>query len=454
VRALDLVDVVALAAEVSDVEPPKLLELLDTPEVGALLAEAQAPLPPHEAAAALLVGLVEIGPLPTGNRRLALLAALHLLGGYGLEVELDPHATRDLLAAVQAGGPDAPSVAIWLGPHVMARDPLDCALRDSLSTDAWRAIGLAVDRARRHRRLLASPADLLLGLLREGTGPAALATGADDTTAEVVMITPADAGFEVGTRTVMALALRAAVTLGHRQITGGHLLLGLLDGGHAGLLPAGVDATDVRRRVLDLLGLADSPERTDLGARLSELIRRLRTTDPAAAVELEEVTELLRTGVDRTIETVLAWRGELSLTALGQDEAVDSLLALQRPPGPVPAGSGEAGLLARYVADVARYPKLSRAEEAELFAVIKAAVEPEAALSERRLIQSNLELVVTIARGYHASGLPMLDLIQEGNLGLMQAVPRYDPTKGYRFTTFATWWIRNYIQRAAGRPRA
>ena len=61
---------------------------------------------------------------------------------------------------------------------------------------------------------------------------------------------------------------------------------------------------------------------------------------------------------------------------------------------------------------------------------------------------------MSIARGYQASGVPMLDLIQEGNLGLMQAVERYDPTKGYRFTTFATWWIRNYIQRAAGRPRA
>ena len=185
VRALDLVDVVALAAEVSDVEPPKLLELLDTPEVGALLAEAQAPLPPHEAAAVLLVGLVEIGALPTANRRLALLAALHLLARYGLEVDLHPHATRDLLASVQAGGHDAPSVAAWLAPHVTARDPLDGALHASLSADAWRAIGLAVDRARRQRRLLASPADLLLGLFREGTGPAALALGSAGTTAEV-----------------------------------------------------------------------------------------------------------------------------------------------------------------------------------------------------------------------------------------------------------------------------
>ena len=168
----------------------------------------------------------------------------------------------------------------------------------------------------------------------------------------------------------MELALRAAITFGHRQVTGGHLLLGLLDGGHAWRAAHGVDAADVRRQVLDLLGPADSAERTDLGERLSELIRRLRTTDPTAAAELEEVTELLRTGVDRTIETVLAWRGEIFLEALGRNEAVVPLLALQHRPGAEPAGSGDAGLLARYVADIARYPKLSRAEEAELFTAI------------------------------------------------------------------------------------
>jgi RNA polymerase nonessential primary-like sigma factor len=59
--------------------------------------------------------------------------------------------------------------------------------------------------------------------------------------------------------------------------------------------------------------------------------------------------------------------------------------------------------------------------------------------------------VVRVARKYQPAGVALLDLIQPGNLGLMQAVERYDPAKGYRFATLATWWIRHSIQRAIGR---
>ncbi|HEX2039792.1 MAG TPA: sigma-70 family RNA polymerase sigma factor [Acidimicrobiales bacterium] len=80
-------------------------------------------------------------------------------------------------------------------------------------------------------------------------------------------------------------------------------------------------------------------------------------------------------------------------------------------------------------------------------AALAAAVEAGRA-ARTRFIQANLRLVVSIAKRYQAAGLPLLDLVQEGNLGLMRAVERFEPDRGCKFSTYATWWIRQSIARA------
>ncbi len=97
-----------------------------------------------------------------------------------------------------------------------------------------------------------------------------------------------------------------------------------------------------------------------------------------------------------------------------------------------------------YLREIAKVALLTAAEEITLSKAIERG-DPRA---RRRLIESNLRLVVSVARRYSGRGLSFLDLIQEGNLGLMKAVERYDWRLGHRFSTYATWWIRQSVTRA------
>jgi RNA polymerase nonessential primary-like sigma factor len=97
-----------------------------------------------------------------------------------------------------------------------------------------------------------------------------------------------------------------------------------------------------------------------------------------------------------------------------------------------------------YLAEIGYSPLLTAEEE--VYFARRARRGDEAA--RKRMIESNLRLVVKIARRYLNRGLPLLDLIEEGNLGLIHAVKKFDPEKGFRFSTYATWWIRQTIERA------
>jgi RNA polymerase primary sigma factor len=109
--------------------------------------------------------------------------------------------------------------------------------------------------------------------------------------------------------------------------------------------------------------------------------------------------------------------------------------------GPV---SGAADSLQLFLADVGRHKLLTAAEEVYL----AKAIERGDPTAKRRMIESNLRLVVSIAKGYRGLGVPFLDLIQEGTLGLNRAVEKFDWRRGYKFSTYATWWIRQSVQRA------
>lgn len=101
--------------------------------------------------------------------------------------------------------------------------------------------------------------------------------------------------------------------------------------------------------------------------------------------------------------------------------------------------------LKNYLQDLHKIPLLRPAEEIKLARLYHSAGGSEALIARNKLIQANLRLVVSLAKKYSYSSLDLLDLIQEGNLGLLKAVEKYDPELGYRFSTYATWWIRQSI---------
>ncbi|MFF9129801.1 RNA polymerase sigma factor [Streptomyces sp. NPDC014806] len=161
--------------------------------------------------------------------------------------------------------------------------------------------------------------------------------------------------------------------------------------------------------------------------------------------------------------------------ALAEAEAEPEPVEAEPVEAAVPAraetGGPSADLFRQYLREIGRIPLLTAAEEVELarrveaglFAEEKLANTPDldsqlaydldrlvvlGRVAKRRLIEANLRLVVSVAKRYVGRGLTMLDLVQEGNLGLIRAVEKFDYARGYKFSTYATWWIRQAMSRA------
>ena len=119
--------------------------------------------------------------------------------------------------------------------------------------------------------------------------------------------------------------------------------------------------------------------------------------------------------------------------------------AAEARPEPIPVSwETTTDALQLFLREAGRHPLLTAAQEVELAKKIEGGNVP----AKQRMIQSNLRLVVSIAKNYRNQGLPFLDLIQEGTLGLIRAVEKFDWRRGYKFSTYATWWIRQAVARA------
>ena len=146
-------------------------------------------------------------------------------------------------------------------------------------------------------------------------------------------------------------------------------------------------------------------------------------------------------------------------TSAPAEKAADAAPAAPASPAPVPAAKAKTGdlkpvadslpalgpeaSLQRYLQEIRKFPMLSPEEE---YMLAKAWVEHGDVEAAHKLVTSHLRLVAKIAMGYRGYGLPLAELIAEGNVGMMQAVKRFDPDKGFRLATYAMWWIRAAIQ--------
>jgi RNA polymerase primary sigma factor len=170
----------------------------------------------------------------------------------------------------------------------------------------------------------------------------------------------------------------------------------------------------------DLRGLLEAAERTSSieGAELVEILE-------AQALDPIEVDGVIRELEARGFEVSEDDRETRAVRLAAPVEATTDALQL-------------------FLREAGRHPLLTAAQEVELARRIERGDEE----ATQRMIESNLRLVVSIAKNYRHQGLPFLDLIQEGTLGLIRAVEKFDWRRGYKFSTYATWWIRQAVARA------
>jgi RNA polymerase primary sigma factor len=174
-----------------------------------------------------------------------------------------------------------------------------------------------------------------------------------------------------------------------------------------------------------------------------ELKPLLEAAEATGAIRRVELYDLLEPHELHPLELEALERG---LEALGFDLMDDEP---EKPKEPIPALTlqqveSTTDALQLFLREAGRHALLTAAQEVELAKKI----ERGNVDAKQRMIQSNLRLVVSIAKNYRNQGLPFLDLIQEGTLGLIRAVEKFDWRRGYKFSTYATWWIRQAVARA------
>ena len=167
----------------------------------------------------------------------------------------------------------------------------------------------------------------------------------------------------------------------------------------------------------------EEPEEEDILKNIDELDDSAMAENPDAEVPLLDLDFLEPTAEELEVE-------EIPEDTI-EDEIITDNVALDDP-------------VKLYLKEIGRVPLLSAEEEIELAIKINEGDER----AKKRLTEANLRLVVSIAKRYVGRGMHFLDLIQEGNVGLIKAVEKFDYTKGFKFSTYATWWIRQAITRA------
>jgi RNA polymerase primary sigma factor len=170
-----------------------------------------------------------------------------------------------------------------------------------------------------------------------------------------------------------------------------------------------------------------------------EIRNLLDSAEQLGSLRAAEITEIVETHELDALEQEALVR---ELEQRGIDVAEEPKVE-EPPPPPVPQES-TTDALQLFLREAGRHQLLTAAQEVEL----AKRIERGDALAKQQMIQSNLRLVVSIAKNYRNQGLPFLDLIQEGTLGLIRAVEKFDWRRGFKFSTYATWWIRQAVARA------
>ncbi len=174
--------------------------------------------------------------------------------------------------------------------------------------------------------------------------------------------------------------------------------------------------------------------------RLTQFLEKAKATGKITPAEIQEAAEAFSMEIDVIMERCSAMQIELADEDASLEDISDPAVAMANDE------ISNDDSVKIYLKEIGRVPLLTNDEETEL--ARRLAENPHDEGARQRLAEANLRLVVSIAKKYVGRGMQFLDLIQEGNMGLLKAVDKFDYTKGFKFSTYATWWIRQAITRA------